>query len=160
MAADRWGYQNRIRRGDGRGQRGGADASVAQSALVGGPVDTCSAAPSQFLGLHTPVAVVVAAMKEYMERVVVVVANVAEDKERAVAATLGEGVQVAAHCVASVVGPAGERDSVVDACEAVTRVDGDVCGRPFDSFVLFLSCHLCSVPSKYIPQQRARVHRG
>ena len=102
----------------------------------------------------------VVAMKEDMEGFVVVVANVAEDKERAVAATLGEGVQVAAHCVALVVGPAGGRDSVVDACEAATRVYGDVCDRPFDFFVLFLSCHLCSVRSKYIPQQRARVHRG
>jgi hypothetical protein len=128
-------------------------------------VDTCFAALSQFLDLDTPVAAavvaaVVAAMKEDMEHVAVAVANVAEDKERAVAATLGEGVQVAAHCVASVVGPAGGRDSLVDACEAATHVDGDVCDRPFDFFVLFLSCHLCSVPSKYIPQQRARVRRG
>jgi hypothetical protein len=132
-------------------------------------VDTCFAALSQFLDLDTPVAAavvaaVVAAMKEDMEQVAVVVAvavaNVAKDKEGAVAATLGEGVQVAAHCVASVVGPAGGRDSLVDACEAATHVDGDVCDRPFDFFVLFLSCYLCSVPSKYIPQQRARVRRG
>jgi hypothetical protein len=134
-------------------------------------MDTCSAAPSQFSDLDTPVAAaavvvvvvvaaVVAAMREDMERVAAVVAIVAEDKERAVAATLGEHAQVAAHCVASVVGPAGGRDSLVDACEAATHVDGDVCDRPFDFFVLFLSCHLCAVPSKYIPQQRARVHRG
>jgi hypothetical protein len=129
-------------------------------------VDTCSAAPFQFLDLYTPVTAVVvavvAAMREYMERVAVVVANVAEDedKEGAVAATLGEDVQVAAHCVTLVVGPAGGRDSVEDACEAVTHVDCDVCDRPFDLFVLSLSCHLSSVRSKYIPQQRARVHRG
>lgn len=123
-------------------------------------MDTGSAAPSQFLDLDTPVAAVVAAMKEDMERVAVVVANIAEDKEWAVAATLGEDVQVAAHCVASVVGPARGRDSVVDACEAATRVDGDVCDRPFDFFVLSLSCYLCSARSKYIPQQPVRVHRG
>jgi hypothetical protein len=129
-------------------------------------VDTCSAAPFQFSDLHTPVAVVVAAvvaavvtaMKEYVERVAVVVANVAEDKEGAVAATLGEHVQAAAHCVASVVVPAGGRDSVVDACEVVTRVDCDVCDRAFDLSALFLSYH-SSVRSKYIPQQRALVHR-
>ena len=135
-------------------------------------MDTCSAAPSQFSDLDTPVAAaaavvvvvvvaaVVAAMKEDMELVAAVVANVAEDKERAVAATLGEHAQVAAHCVASVVGPVRGRDSVVDACEVATRVDSDVCDRPFDLFVLSLSCHLCVVPSKYIPQQPTRVHRG
>jgi hypothetical protein len=146
---------------------------------VGGPVDTCSAVPFQFLDLDTPVAVVVAAavatvvaavvaaMKEYVERVAVAVvvaaATVAEDKERAVAATLGEDVQVAAHCVASVVGLAGGRDSVVDACEVATRVDCDVCDRAFDLSVLFLSVlslsYHSSVRSKYIPQQRALVHR-
>lgn len=104
------------------------------------------------------VAAVVTAMKEYVERVAIVAANVAEDKEGAVAATLGEHVQVAAHCVASVVGPAEGRDSVVDACEAATRVDCDVCDRAFDLSVLFLSYH-SSVRSKYIPQQRALVHR-
>jgi hypothetical protein len=125
-------------------------------------VDTCSAAPFQFLDPDTPVTAVVAAMKEHMERVAVVVANFAEGegKERAVAATWGEDVQVAAHCVASVVGLAGERDSVVGAYEAATRVDGGVCDRPFDLFALSLSCHLSSARSKYIPQQRARVHRG
>ena len=142
-------------------------------------MDTCSGAPFQFSDLHTPVAVVVAAvvaavvtamkeyvervavvtaMKEYVERVAVVAANVAEDKEGAVAATLGEHVQAAAHCVASVVGPAGGRDSVVDACETATRVDCDVCDRAFDLSALFLSYH-SSVRSKYIPQQRALVHR-
>jgi hypothetical protein len=157
-------------------------------------VDTCSAAPFQFLDLDTPVAVfvaaaaaalvvamkeyvecvavaaaavaVVAAMKEYVERVAVAVAaaTVAEDKEWAVAATLGEDFQVAAHCVASVAGLAGGRDSVVDACEVATRVDCDVCDRAFDLSVLFLSVlflsYHSSVRSKYIPQQRALVHRG
>jgi hypothetical protein len=103
------------------------------------------------------VAAVVAAMKEHTECVAVVAANIAEDKERAVAATLGEDVQVVAHCVASVVGLAGGRESVVD---AATHVDGDVCDRPCDLFVLFLSFHLSSVRSKYIPQQRVQVHRG
>jgi len=138
-------------------------------------VDTCSAAPFQFLDLDTPVAAVVAAMREDTEcvgfvaavvaamredteRVGFVAAVVAEDKERAVAATLGEDIQGAAHCVASVVGPAGGIDSVGDAGEAATR-DG-VCDHAFDLSVLFLSCHLYSARSKYIPQQRARVHRG
>jgi hypothetical protein len=122
-------------------------------------VDTCSAAPFQFLDLYNPVMAVVAAMKGYMECVAIVAANFAEDKERAVAATLEVDVQVAAHCVAAVVGPAGGRDSVVDACQAATRVDGDVCDRAFDLSVLFPSYHLSSVRSKYIPQQRALVHR-
>ena len=104
------------------------------------------------------VAAVVAAMKEYMERVAAVAATVAEDKERAAAATLGEDVQVAAHCVAWVVGLAGVRDSVVDACEVATRVACDVCDRAFGLSVLVLSYH-SSVRSKYIPQQRALVHR-
>jgi hypothetical protein len=194
VVVDRCNYQNRIRCADGRRQRSGTYTTVAQSpfsAPVGGPVDTCSAAPFQFLDQDTPVAAVVAAMREDAEFVVVVAAVVAaavaamredtecvavvaavvaEDKERAVAATLGEDVlgedvlgedvQGAAHCVASVVGPAGGIDSVGDAGEAATHDGGDVCDFAFDLSVLFLSCHLYSARSKYIPQQRARVHRG
>jgi hypothetical protein len=109
------------------------------------------------------VAAVVAAMKEYVERVAVVAATVAEDKERAVAATLEEDVQVVVHCVASVVDLVGVRDSVVDAYEAATHADCDVCDRAFDLSVLFLSVlflsYHSSVRSEYIPQQRALIHR-
>jgi hypothetical protein len=161
------------------GERSGTDTPVAHSPLgapVGGPVDTCSAAPFQFLDLYTPVAAVV---EEDKERAAVVAedkeraAVVAEGKERAVVATSGEDVlaenmqvedvQVAAHCVASVVGPAGGIDSVGDAGEAATRDGGDVCDQASDLSVLFLSCHLSchlySARSKYIPQQRVLVPR-
>jgi hypothetical protein len=113
-------------------------------------------------------AAVAAAVAAVKECVVAVAANVAEDRERAVAATLGERVPVAAHCVASVVEPAGGRDSVVDACETVTRVDCDVCDHAFDlSFPFpfpflfpFLSLSYRSlVRSRYTPQQRALAHR-
>jgi hypothetical protein len=135
---------------------------------MGGPVDTCSAAPFQFLDLDTPVAAAAAAAVTAMRQdtgcvavvTAVVAAVVAEDNERAVAATLGEDVQGAAHCVASVVGPAVGIDSVGDAGEAATRDGGDVYDHAFDPSVLFLSCYLYSARSKYIPQQRARVHRG
>jgi hypothetical protein len=131
---------------------------------MGGPVDTCSAAPFQFLDLDTPAAAAAAAavtaMRQDTEWVAVVAAVVAEDNERAVAATLGEDVQGAAHCVTSVVGPAVGIDSVGDAGEAATRDGGDVYDHAFDPSVLSRSCYLSSAHSKYIPQQRARVHRG
>lgn len=79
-----------------------------------------------------------------MGYVAVVAAVVAEDKERAVAATLREVVQGAAHCVASVVRLVGGIDSVGDAGEAAATRDGDVCDHALDLSVLFLSCHLHS----------------
>jgi hypothetical protein len=103
------------------------------------------------------VAAVVAAMREGTECVAVVAAVVAEDKERAVAATLREHVQVAAHCVASVARLVGVIDSVGDAGEAAVTRDGDVCDHALDLSVLFLAFHLPSARAKRVPQQRSRV---
>lgn len=59
MVVDRYNRQNQIRCADRCHQRNGTDNTIALSpvsALVGGLVDTCSAAPFQFLNLYTPVA--------------------------------------------------------------------------------------------------------
>ena len=116
MVVHRYNRQNQIRRADGRHQRSGTDNTIAESwlsALVGGLVDTCSAAPFQFLNLHTPVAA-----REDAECVAAVAAAVAA----VVAAMREEGAECVA-VVAAVVAAMREGTECVAVVAAVVAED-------------------------------------